>query len=236
MNSNVLADLYDQLHPYERLPLIIAAGARGDATEQRRLSAAAPQISQNVPDYYPLAHALEEIVHFHLETLLNLATQFWLWHGWSVSLETRIALADATPRSNDTIDNVVARAWRAERVCRYYASRIVAGVEGWKQFCAELHIDPEVQLNFMVGWDTIVLTCQTAQKWVFTAEEAERFVRAETISVKGSETMACGPVGVESPADVAAGWQRILEKLVIQGSGTVRPSGANASFADVAIR
>ena len=58
MNSDALARLYDQLDPFERLPLIFAAGVRGDKSEQRRLSEAAPHIYRRLPDYYPLARAL----------------------------------------------------------------------------------------------------------------------------------------------------------------------------------
>ena len=37
MNTNGLARLYDRLTPRERLPLIMAASARGDEMERERL-------------------------------------------------------------------------------------------------------------------------------------------------------------------------------------------------------
>src|ERR671936_57782 len=81
MPTQFLTTLYDQLTPFERLPLIIAAGARNDAIEQRRLSSAAPDISLQVPDYSPLAKALNQAVSYHLLTLLDVAAKFWQWWG-----------------------------------------------------------------------------------------------------------------------------------------------------------
>src|SRR5262249_19260145 len=58
MNTHRLGQLYDQLTPRERLPLIMAAHLRGDAADQKRLSASAPLKTLRVPNYYPLAKAL----------------------------------------------------------------------------------------------------------------------------------------------------------------------------------
>ena len=87
MNTNPLTKLYDQLTPRERLPLIIAAGARGDEAEQQRLKASAPRQMLQVPDYHCLAKALAEAVHYHLLTLLDLAATFWQWWGLWMALD-----------------------------------------------------------------------------------------------------------------------------------------------------
>jgi hypothetical protein len=43
MNTRVLAKMYDQLAPWERGPLMIAAEARGDQAEFDRLNRSAPR-------------------------------------------------------------------------------------------------------------------------------------------------------------------------------------------------
>jgi hypothetical protein len=66
MNTDHLAKLYDALTARERLPLIIAAAARDDGAEQKRLSASAPKETLQVPGHFRLARALAEAVHYHL--------------------------------------------------------------------------------------------------------------------------------------------------------------------------
>src|SRR5262249_57292800 len=159
MNTKSLTQLYDQLTPFERLPLIVAAGARGDSAEQHRLAAASPLKSYREPDYYPLAKALRETVYFHLSTLLDLAAKFWQWWGLWMTHGLRDAGGKGTKTNRRRrVDAETIREWRAGGIVRYYASRFVAHVDGWKRFCTELHIDPEVQLKFMIGWETITQT------------------------------------------------------------------------------
>jgi hypothetical protein len=221
MTTNHLAKLYDTLTPRERLPLIIAAGARGDEAEHERLCTSAPPLAFREPDYYSLARAMGQAVHYHLLTLLDLAARFWQWWGLWMSYglhDPGTARAKKRPRRQGEADEALA--WRAGCVVRYYASRFVAHVEGWKRFCTELHIDPEVQLNFMIGWETIVQTEKQARALAFTPEEAERFVRIETFAVEGDDSLEKGPVPVETVQELAEGWHVLLDKLV-QGYGAM---------------
>ncbi len=55
MNTNSLARHDEILTPRERLPLIMAASARGDEAEAQRLAHSAPLVSLRVPDYFGLA-------------------------------------------------------------------------------------------------------------------------------------------------------------------------------------
>jgi hypothetical protein len=220
MNLDHLAKLYDRLTPRERLPLIIAAGARGDATEQQRLSTSAPKQRFEVSDYYPLAKALGEAVHYHLLTLLDLAANFWQW--WGLWMGHGLTESDAPSthkgrRRRATADLV--REWRAYGVMRYYAARFVAHVDGWKQFCTELTIDPEVQLNFMIGWDTIQRTEKQARELAFDPEEAARFVRLATLPVEGNDSLESGPQPVETVAGLAAAWHILLDQLTHKEGG-----------------
>jgi len=108
---------------------------------------------------------------------------------------------------------------RAGFLVSYYAARFVAHIDGWEQFCNELHVDPQALLDFMIGWDHIVRTKSQARELAFTPEDARWFVRWETVAVDGGESQQCGPVAVETAAEVAAGWHVIWAKLVLEEGG-----------------
>jgi hypothetical protein len=216
LKTDALARLYDQLDPSERLPLIIAAEARGDKSEQRRLSKAAPHIYRRLPDYYPLARAFDRAVHYHRVMLLNLAAKFWQLWGMGAA-ET--LLADTSPSDPSELE-------RFEEICRYYAWRFIVYFDGWEQFCADLHIDPKVGMSFLIGWSTIVRTEEFARPQAFTPEEAEQFVRAATMPVPGDEPVERGPVAVESARTIAADWHNVLDELLVREGGTGRTQGA----------
>jgi hypothetical protein len=73
MNTNGLARLYDKLTPWERVPLIIAAGARGDQEEPERLKNAAPTHLYEVPDYHRLREAMYQLANLQLIIQMDLA-------------------------------------------------------------------------------------------------------------------------------------------------------------------
>ena len=151
MNTESLAKLYDTLTPRERLPLIMAAAARGDEGERRRLMASAPKVSLQVTDYFGLAQVLEETVEFHLLTLLDLAANFWqLWGLWMAHdlPGRRKASSKQGQRGKEAAR---AEVCRLGSLVRYFAYRFLANMDGWRQFCLEMYMDPEVQLNFMIG-------------------------------------------------------------------------------------
>lgn len=210
MNLDHLTKLYDQLTPRERLPLIIAAGVRGDKAEQERLSASAPQERYQAPDYYRLSRALQEAVYLHLLTLLDLAALFW--QGWGLCNAFGLSNPEDTGRRKRPRKGSLG--WWANGIFRYYAARFVARVDGWKRFCSELHIDPEVQLHFMIGWETILQTEQQARALAFSPEEAARFVRIEPFAVEGEDSVGRGPVPVATAEDLAKDWHVSLDKLV----------------------
>src|SRR5262245_21075204 len=102
---------------------------------------------------------------------------------------------------------------------RYYAARFVAHVEGWKQFCAGLHLDPDVHARLMIGWDNVQRTEAAARELAFDAEAAARFVRLQTVPVAGDDTRERGPQPVETAEEIAQSWQAILDQLVDRQSG-----------------
>jgi hypothetical protein len=214
-NTDNLAKLYDRLTPRERLPLLIAAGARGDETERKRLIASAPKQRFQVADYFELGQALAKAVDQHLLMLLDLAANFWQWWGlWLSYGRSDQGGAGAKKGQGRKVFARKAKEFRAAGVARYYAARFVAYVEGWKLFCSEMHIDPQVLLNFMPGWETITRTETEARELAFTPEEAALFVRIETATIDGDDCLEKGPVPVETAQGLAEAWHGILDKLV----------------------
>jgi hypothetical protein len=220
MTTNPVSRLYDRLTPRERLPLLIAAAKRGDAIESQRLQMSAPKLQLEMPDYYPHADAWNEVAHYHLLTVLDLGLHFWQWWGLWLTRGLRNQItSDPSPgqRGQGTAAKNLER--RAGFLVSYYAARFVAHIDGWKQFCNELHVDPQALLDFMIGWDHIVRTESQARELAFTPEDARWFVRFETIAVDGDESKQRGPDPVETPAEVAAGWRAIYAQLVSQKEG-----------------
>jgi hypothetical protein len=208
----------------------MAAHLRGDAADQKRLSASAPLKTLRVPNYYPLAKALRTAVHWQMQILLDLAGHFWLWWGVWMSYGLYQARDDSRKRGcgrragagakkRRGADAELVEEYRAYGITRYYASRFVAHVDGWKQFCAEIHADPEAQLKLLIGWNMVTQTQSAARSYVFSEEEAARFDRLETVSVVGEATKEAGPVAVESVADLVRGWHVMLDELVRHEGG-----------------
>ncbi len=77
MNTSSLARQYEKLTPWERLPLILAASARGDEQEHSRLVLSAPRVGYRVPDHFGLAVAFQELTWLHLLEALDLAANYF---------------------------------------------------------------------------------------------------------------------------------------------------------------
>jgi len=220
MNTHSLAKLYDQLTARERLPLIIAAGARGDDAEQKRLSASAPQETYSVPHHFGLAKALQHCVDLHQLALLDLAAKFWQWWGMWMLRGLQADTEDGTAkRRRAQLAADEAEEVRSYGIVRFFASRFVNHVDGWKRFCATLHVEPLVQLEGMLGWQTIQSTEANARKLAFTADQAACFVASETTPGEGPDAPECGPLPVDSAEALAKGWHAILDELAQRGGG-----------------
>ena len=220
MITNPAGRLYYYLTPRERLPLLIAAAKRDDAVEHSQLQFTAPKEKFESPDYFAHARAFGEAAHYHLLTLLDLGTHFWRWWGLWLIRGQRNQKVDGLPGNRGArakTDKELER--RAGCLVRYYAARFVAHVDGWKQFCSELHIDPAALLDFMIGWDNVVETESQARELAFTPEEALQFVRLGTLPLDGDESRQTGPEPVETAAEVAQAWHTIWTKLIEQEGG-----------------
>ena len=221
MKTNHLAPLYKELTPGERLRLLMAAWARGDTAEQKNLSARALTRGFEVPDYYPLAKALGQAVHFHMLTLLDLAAHFWQWWGlWKTDCLRSEADVGASVGRRQPATMEPGEHGQGHRIARYYASQVVAHVDGWKHFCTDLQIDPELQLRAMIGWGMITQTESAARAMAFSPEEAALFVAMETVPVEGDDSVERGPAPVETVEGLAQAWHVILEEFLDQEGGS----------------
>jgi hypothetical protein len=170
-----------------------------------------------VPDYYYLAKAFEKAATYQMLTLLDLSAAFcrW-WRPWMTpGLHTRVADgAKKVARAKTKADR--AEAQRARDIVRYCAWRFVAEVDGWNLFCADMHVDPEVLLRGMIGWDIVTRTEREARTLAFTADEAARFVRRATVGGMGGDSE--GSATVETPAGLAKSWHGFMDKLLEVGA------------------
>jgi hypothetical protein len=165
MTTDCLAKLYDRLTPRERLPLIVAASARGDERERARLLASAPTNLFRLPDYFALADTLRLLALFHVARMLDLAALYW---------HASVMAAQA--------DEFRGRAGKAERESRLDAARMLAylltvNAAGWRQFCSELRIDADVLLRCMPGYETLARAEEVAGIVAFTSAEAAVWLR-----------------------------------------------------------
>jgi hypothetical protein len=136
VNTDALAKHYGSLTPWERLPLILAALARGDEQEWSRLVQTAPQVTCTVPDHAGLARALRGVSTTLLLALLEDAVCY------------SIALGSAV-----TGKGKAAKRMQDEALLHGYL--IKARLAGWRQFCAEHQFPPERPWAGLPGWGTI---------------------------------------------------------------------------------
>jgi hypothetical protein len=165
MNSKVLAKLYNRLTPWERVPLIIAAGARGDQEEQERLETTAPTHLYEVPDYHRLSQALYQLADRHLIIQLDLAL---LYYQAAAMLEVYLPLTGA---ANDEREN------RLGKIMQLLAYRYVAQADAWRHVCGRLQVDPAVLLKHYPGYDNLQRMEETARLVACSQEDATAIVR-----------------------------------------------------------
>jgi hypothetical protein len=224
MNTDSLGRLYDRFTPRERLPLLIAAARRGDRIELHRLQDSAPKEDWTMPDYVHHVDAFFQMVHFHVETVMDLGMHFWQWWGLCMARAVHNQAGEGLGQKKRGQATAAKRlAARYGCLVRYYAARFVAHVDGWKQFCAELHVDPEAALDYMTGWDNIVRTESRVRELAFSTEDAAWFVRFETVPVLGNESQQKSPEPVETVAQVVAGWHQTWT-LLLRSSIDAKPA------------
>ena len=216
MNTNNLAKCYDRLTARERLPLILAAAARKDEVEQKRLLESAPRIGFQAPHHYVLAEAVTEAARFHMITLLDLATKYWQWWGlwgWHCVLRqpTKVQRRVRGKRGAAPDPEEV----RLCGVTRYHAFLFITYVDGWKQFCADLSMDADMLLNCCPGWEMLTRTEQKARKDAYSIEDARMFLLCDASVARGAEAEDRGIPSippVPTVAGLAKEWHGVVDR------------------------
>lgn len=124
MNANGLARLYDRLSNWERIPLLIAADARGDDPEYRRLFAASAMRTWHFPE-----HLMDELA-------LNLLALIYVGEQLDAAATYFFALLGMEKTEYPRAQNLQLVA----EGCAYF---FVANAEAWRRFCAELDISAD---------------------------------------------------------------------------------------------
>jgi hypothetical protein len=166
MNTKGLAKHYDKLTPWERVPLIIAAGARGDEAEQERLARSAPMTLCRVSDFRGLSEGLHALAHGHMMALLDLAA--WYWHISAMLAECSLGFREEEAKQHED------RLWDTLRLLAY---RFVVGMDAWDRLCGELGIDPWALVKDCPGVDTVQGLEEQARMFAFSAEAAAQYVQ-----------------------------------------------------------
>jgi hypothetical protein len=125
MSANGLARLYGRLTIWERIPLLMAAEARGDTAEYRRLFDASAPRTWLAPEHLLAEEALHVLALTYVGEQLDAAASYFfaLW-----------AVADA--------DEPVPGDWHlAADNCAYF---FAANLDAWRRLCSELGIAPDV--------------------------------------------------------------------------------------------
>jgi hypothetical protein len=166
MRTDGLARHYGKLTPRERVPLIVAANARGDEAEAARLVASAPQVYYALPDYHGLADGLRLLAVQHAAEQLGLAALFWRVCA-EVARGARAAeLAGFVP------ENLMGAALRLRQ-------RFAAASAAWARFCGDLHLDPNGFLAGLPGCEALALAERELRATTASLAEAQAFLAAD---------------------------------------------------------
>jgi hypothetical protein len=176
MNTNGLAKHYGSLTASERLPLILAASARGDERERDRLMMSAPRVAYRVPDHFGLAMAFREVADLHFMELLTLAANYFQALGLADSVQ-----GEAAERTLDT--------------ALLFGYFFKVQMAGWRQFCGEYDLDPEICWSCLPGFGTVKRAEKMAEEAAFTPEGASRYLQRS----------GRRPAEVPTAEDIAAG-------------------------------
>jgi hypothetical protein len=207
MNTNGLARHYDALTSWERVPLIVAATARGDDAEAECLARSAPRHRFLVPDYFGLVEGLQSLTMLYVLRQLEIAAEF----ENSLDLLDLWAL-ESLHWDEPPADERCQRLWKLARVLAY---QLVTRADGWKLLCQEMHLDPEVLPRLLPGFEKVRRIEDLARTAACTAEEAlayfrERFEAGE--AAQGKTPTTPREWHIDTAADVARSMREELEE------------------------
>jgi hypothetical protein len=139
----------------------VAAAGRGDKVEEHRLAQTAPRIDFRIANCWGLVQGLDLLARHYLLGQLDRAVIYWR----ALSMLDQESLAGRTRKAK----KIEERLWRGLETLAY---RIVVQADGWKLFCRQLQIDPEVPLKDLPGHEAVSHLEKLSRNLAFTPEEA----------------------------------------------------------------
>ncbi len=197
MSLHTLPSYYPDLTPWERVPLIVAAAARGDQREWNRLTSTAPGRSWERPDYFGVGEALRGFLIEYL--LLQLDHAALLWEATLVLSECKNATT--------VEEGLQARQDLVAALVRLLARAYVSRADGFRQCCRELHLDGEWLLRDLPGFARIQSAEEAARKVAFTDQDARAFVTGlgeGTLSLELGRLRRLADLATSTPQEIAA--------------------------------
>ncbi len=166
MNTKTLTGLYDRLVPSERVPLLFAALGRDDDLEASRLVDSAPTPAFRISDHYGLCDSIRQLSLFHmtekLDHALVFSTQLGLWLKYETSTEFE--------------DRIMTE--RLRRRAHLTGYKLCVEADAWKLVCAEMHIEPDVLLKRLCGFETVRKFEEIARSLpLWTPEETATYLK-----------------------------------------------------------
>jgi hypothetical protein len=162
------------LTPWERLPLLLAASARGDAQERDRLALSAPRVCYLEQDYFGLALAFLELSNLQFMGLLYLGANYLR------------ALEAAGFMNGEPAE----RTRNAALALGYLFNVRPAG---WRLFCQAHALEPEVLWADLPGFDLMREAEPAAGEAAFPPEAFGRWLeRSGRAGVPTAEGIAAG--------------------------------------------
>jgi hypothetical protein len=204
MNTNGLAKHYDQLTPWERVPLNLAAHRRGDTAEGDRLARSAPSHTFRVPDHYGLSEGLLMLAEAVRLEQLDLAAFYW-------HMETFVADFVAYPTGTENEERIE----RLENTQKFLAYRFLVFGDAWKLLCAELHLAPDAVARYLPGAETVAQMKSAARELAFTSGEALAYLHRNYEAADAAadqEANVRWVYDLQRAEDVAREWREYLDE------------------------
>jgi hypothetical protein len=180
MKADGLAKHYGSLTPEERLPLIMAAAGRKDDAEWERLVSSAPTVTWILRHHFGLSQAFGEVSDIHYMELLSSAAGYLelMWLSETLEPEDEEPEEKAeTPEDDEEVDDGEPESKQEffQDGAMYLGYLVKAKLAGWRLFCAEQRVDPEVVWSHLPGYSLVQRAARMAEDLAFTAEGAARF-------------------------------------------------------------
>jgi hypothetical protein len=206
MTLDSLARHYATLTPAERVPLLLAAAARGDTQECQRLTRSTPTITLRLADCWSLAYGLQHLASSYLLRQLEVGRLF-------AQVATVLARQVLLVRCKQACKPDK----RTLRFGQALAHQLVVRADGWNRLCKELHIQPALLLGGQPGYEYLCTLEVRARRVACTPKQALACLRG--ILEYDEEMEGKPPTGprrcrLETAEDVARTLREELDELV----------------------